>query len=247
MSKQAKHRYVNSFFLTSLIYFVASFFLFYVFADTLILEEKKEAEIKTISLQHVALVEQTKKVEPEPIIEPEIIPEPIIETKQPIKKMEKPKEHVKREKKPEHKPIHKKMDKIVEQKNETFNTLIQETKVVEKVEIVPPSKPMLSENEKQNIESEYLSKIRYKIEENKNYPKIAKRLNHTGKVHVTFIISKNGKIKDYKIHKSAQFDSLDNAALDIFKTIASFEPIPEKLNKDTWEITIPIVYQITRS
>lgn len=97
MSKQTKHRYFNSFFITTFIYLVASFFLFYVFADTLIVEEKKQDEVKTISLQHVALMEKptpVQEVEPEPIVEP------VVETPKPIKKkVEKPKKHHKKREK----------------------------------------------------------------------------------------------------------------------------------------------------
>ena len=52
MSVQTKNRYLNSFFLTTILYLVASFFLFYVFADTIIVEEKKPEEIK-ISIKHM--------------------------------------------------------------------------------------------------------------------------------------------------------------------------------------------------
>ncbi len=52
MSIQTKHRYLNSFFLTTILYLVASFFLFYVFADTLVIEEKKPEEVK-ISIKHM--------------------------------------------------------------------------------------------------------------------------------------------------------------------------------------------------
>lgn len=251
MSTQTKYRYANSFFLTTVLYLIASFFLFYVFADTLVIEEKKQ-EIKTISLQHVALVEEQKPIqqeptpiepEPEPEIKPEPIVEPVAEKPKPIKKkIEKPKEHVKKHHK---KPI----EKIVEKQIEPIPTPIQNTPVekVEKVEALPAvTKTVLSDNEKENIEAEYLSKIRYKIEKNKNYPKIAKRLNHTGKVHVTFTITKDGRIKNCKLHKSAEFESLNQATLEIFQKIVSFEPIPEKLEKEHWEITIPIVYQLAR-
>ena len=93
----------------------------------------------------------------------------------------------------------------------------------------------------------YLSKIRFHIEKNKVYPKVAKRLKQTGKVHVKFVISKNGEIKHYKVHKNSPFENLDKAALEILEKIAKFEPIPEKLDKDSWEITVPIVYQIARN
>ncbi len=239
------YRYLNSFFMAISIYLIASFFLFYVFADTLIMPEKKVEEVKTISLQHVNLKpEPVVESQPEQtLVEPEPIPEPVVETPKPIKKkVEKPVQKPKKivEKKQVEKPIEKPIEKV-EQKTEVIP--VQEAKPVEAL----PSKPMMSASEIESIESEYLSKVRFHIEKNKIYPKTAKRLNQTGKVHVTFFILKDGKIKHCKIHKSSNFDSLDNAALEIFEKIASFEPIPEKLDKNSWEITVPIVYQISRN
>ena len=99
----------------------------------------------------------------------------------------------------------------------------------------------------QALENEYLSKLRYIIEKNKIYPQSAKRLNQMGKVHVNFIISKDGQIIDVKIVKDSNYQRLNDAALEILAKINKFEPIPEKLNKNSWEITVPIVYQIKRS
>lgn len=242
MSKQAKHRYLNSFFLTSTIYLIASFFLFYVFADTLVIPEKKQEEVKTISLQHVALKQEPPKPEPtppEPTVEPEMIPEPVVEIPKPIKKIEKPKELVKKQKKPIEKPI----ERVVEQKVEPIVTPIQETKPIEK-SIEQPTK-QVDTNKIQSIEDAYLSKIRSEIEKNKTYPKVAKRLNQTGKVYVTFLVTKDGAIKNCRINKSSNFESLDEASMEILMKIVSFEAIPKELNKDSWEITVPIVYQIS--
>lgn len=246
MSKQAKHRYLNSFFLTSTIYLVASFFLFYVFADTLVVPEKKQEEVKTISLQHVALKQEPPKPEPtppEPIVEPEIIPEPIVEMPKPIKKIEKPKEHVKHKK--HEKPIEKPIEKVVEQKVEPVIAPVQETKPIEKT-IEQPIK-QVDTNQIQSIEDAYLSKIRSEIEKNKTYPKVAKRLNQTGKVYITFLVTKDGGIKNCRINKSSNFESLDEASLEVLMKIASFDAIPQELNKTSWEITVPIVYQLTRN
>ena len=160
MSKQTKHRYLNSFFITTILYLVTSFFLFYVFADTLV-EEKKPEEVK-ISIKQMMTQQEPTPIQP--------ISEPLSEA-------------------------------------------------------TPPLEPV--------------------IEKNKTYPKTAKRLNQTGKVYVTFIITKDGRIKNCKIEKSSQFDSLDEASLEILTKIANFEAIPEELNKDSWEITVPIVYQIS--
>ena len=60
----------------------------------------------------------------------------------------------------------------------------------------------------------------------------------------TFTISKDGQITNIKISKSSDFEKLDEAALKILVDISTIEPIPKELNKNHWEITVPIVYQI---
>lgn len=250
MSAKTKHRYMNSFFITTVLYLVASFFLFYVFADTLVVQEKKQEERK-ISLNHVSIQQeptppqpvQEVQPEPEPIVEKK--PEPIVEKKidKPKKKPEKKPEH----KKPEHKkPIkeHKKVEEIKEQKSEP-------TENVKPIEKAPVSNEVVTKNidssEIQSLEDAYLSKVRNLIEKNKVYPKVAKRLNQTGKVYVTFLITKDGEIKNCKVHKSSKFESLDNASIEILLKIANFDAIPKELNKNSWEITVPIVYQLSRN
>lgn len=230
MSKQTKHRYLNSFFITSVLYLVSSFFLFYVFADTLVIEEKKPEEVK-ISLKYMMAQQEPTPVQ----AVQEIEPQPIIEKKRvnPIK--EKKHENKKHEYK---KPI---KEPIVETKSEVVP-------VVQPVQKAPieeaPTKQQMDSAQIENIEEAYLSKIRHLIEQNKVYPKVAKRLNQTGKVYVTFIITKDGGIKNCRIHKSSLFESLDEASLAIFAKISSFDSIPKELNKNDWEITVPIVYQM---
>ena len=236
MSKQTKHRYLNSFFITTILYLVASFFLFFVFADTLVIEEKKPEEVK-ISIKQMMTQEETISVEP--IVEPTPIEPPAPEKKTETiveKKIEKPKKEKHHEKKHIKEPI---VQEIVETKPES--TPIQP---IQKVPVEQTVVKQVDTVQIENIEAEYLSKIRNIIEKNKTYPKIAKRLNQTGKVYISFTISKNGEIKNYRIHKSSNFESLDDASLEILSKIKNFDSIPSELNKESWEITVPIVYKI---
>lgn len=233
-------RYLNSFFITMVLYLIAVFFLFFVFADSVIVPEKVE---KSISLKHITFVqqeptpEQPVQAEPEPVVEK---PEPIIEKKKERPKKEKRPEHKKFEhKKPMHEPIKEPTQKVEEPKTE----VVPQSQPVKPAENTPVA-PKVDTNELENIEAQYLSKLRSQIEKNKVYPNSAKRLNQNGKVYVTFIISKDGQITNIKINKSSNFEKLDEAALKILADIGSTEPIPKELNKTSWEITVPIVYQI---
>ncbi len=124
------------------------------------------------------------------------------------------------------------------------NVLEQITKKIVKTKVVEKLIPVEA---LEAIENKYLQKIQELIEKNKNYPKIAKRLNQSGEIYLNFTIYKNGQIANIKITKSSNFRRLNKAAIEIMSEIEKFDPIPDELNKDIWNITVPIVYKINRS
>ncbi|MDN5102213.1 TonB family protein [Aliarcobacter butzleri] len=225
------NRYLNSFFITSGVYFIAAFFLFFVFADMLITPPAKEEIVTKISLNSVSIVEPQPVVEPTP--EPIVEPQPVIEKPKPVKnKPEKPKKEHK-------KPVEK---------------VVQKEEVAEVVAAVPPppktepkeevSAPTMNQNQIDTIETKYLAKVRATIEKNKIYPKAAKRLNQTGKVNVNFDILKSGEIRNVKVLGKSSFAKLDEASIELLIKISNFDEIPEELKKSVWNVTIPIDYSI---
>ena len=228
-------RYLNSFFITSGIYSIAAFFLLFVFADIFVTPPAKEEVVTKISLNSVSIVEPQPVSEPEPT-PPEPEPEPIVEKPTPIKKKhDKPKkEHKEHHKKHHEKPI----EKIVEKKHEA----VKEVANIQPTEQV--SAPTINQNQIDSIEAKYLAKVRATVEKNKVYPKAAKRLNQTGKVHVNFDILKNGEIKNVKVLGKSSFEKLDEASIELLIKISNFDEIPEELKKSVWNVTIPIDYQI---
>ena len=209
-------------------------------------QNKPAVNISKINLKNVVIKKPEPKVEPvvEPIVE-KIIEKPLPETKSKnIVKQEKKKEKKIKEVKKVEKKVLKEVEKTqevkVEQKTEPIVQKMASKEVIKQENTIDASQI-------EALEDEYLSKLRYLIEKNKIYPQSAKRLNQMGKVHVCFVISKDGQIKDVKVVKDSNYKRLNEAALEILAKINRFEPIPEKLNKNSWEITVPIVYQITRS
>ena len=209
-------------------------------------QNKPAVNISKINLKNVVIKKPEPKVEPvvEPIVE-KIIEKPLPETKSKnIVKQEKKKEKKIKEVKKVEKKVLKEVEKTqevkVEQKAEPQVQELASKEVLKQKDTIDPSQI-------EALENEYLSKLRYLIEKNKIYPQSAKRLNQMGKVHVCFVISKDGQIKDVKVVKDSNYKRLNEAALEILAKINRFEPMPEKLNKNSWEITVPIVYQITRS
>ena len=240
-------RYLNSFFITSFIYLILAVMFINVISEISLETKKEEESITKISLNSVA-IQEVEEVTKE--IEKEIVPEPIIEKiveKPAPKVIEKPKKVekkiVKQEKQIE-KVVEKTPEKIVEQATEN----IEKMHVVEQNEISTKQESIIqsnSNNERnKNLESEYLAKVQAKIEKNKVYPKVAKRLNQTGKVIVSFDILKDGKITNIKIIHKSKFEKLDEASIELLRNIGFFEAIPNELNKTVWNIQIPINYQI---
>ncbi|MDN5093689.1 TonB family protein [Aliarcobacter butzleri] len=225
------NRYLNSFFITSGVYFIAAFFLFFVFADMLITPPAKEEIVTKISLNSVSIVEPQPVVEPTP--EPIVEPQPIIEKPKPVKnKPEKPKKEHK-------KPVEKVVQK--EEVAEVVAAVPPPTKTPPKEEVSAPS---MNQNQIDTIETKYLAKVRATIEKNKIYPKAAKRLNQTGKVNVNFDILKNGEIRNVKVLGKSSFAKLDEASIELLIKISNFDEIPEELKKSVWNVTIPIDYSI---
>ena len=225
------NRYLNSFFITSGVYFIASFFLFFVFADMLITPPAKEEIVTKISLNSVSIVEPQPVVEPTP--EPIVEPQPVIEKPKPVKnKPEKPKKEHK-------KPVEKVVQK--EEVAEVVAAVPPPTKTPPKEEVSAPS---INQNQIDTIETKYLAKVRATIEKNKIYPKAAKRLNQTGKVNVNFDILKNGEIRNVKVLGKSSFAKLDEASIELLIKISNFDEIPEELKKSVWNVTIPIDYSI---
>lgn len=224
------NRYLNSFFITSGVYFIAAFFLFFVFADMLITPPAKEEIVTKISLNSVSIVEPQPVVEPTP--EPIVEPQPVVEKPKPVKnKPEKPKK--------EHK---KPVEKVVQKEEVTEVAAVPPpTKTPPKEEVSAPS---INQNQIDTIETKYLAKVRATIEKNKIYPKAAKRLNQTGKVNVNFDILKNGEIRNVKVLGKSSFAKLDEASIELLIKISNFDEIPEELKKSVWNVTIPIDYSI---
>lgn len=239
-------RYLNSFFITSFLYSMVGAIFLYAMSEIKI-EPKKEEIITKISLNSVAVQKIEKKIV-EPIIEqkPEPVIEKIVEKPAP-KVIEKPKKLEKVVKK--EKPIEKIVEKPVEKVAEKTEKSIEENPVV--TQTTPNTNPVIESTEAtiskvqiDSIEDAYLSKVKAKIEKNKVYPKIAKRLNQTGKVVVSFDILKDGKVINIRIIQNSKFEKLDEASIELLTKIGFFEAIPNELNKTVWNIQIPINYQI---
>ena len=208
-----KHRYLISFFSTTLFYLLLAGTYFYVQTQYLISDQKPQDQVVHLSLstcvpEVVPPVEEPEEVEKEePVVEEEVIeepepePEPIIEEKpipekiipEPIEPKIVPKPVVE---KIEEKPVVKK--KIVKKKKVKKRAPSKVTKGAKRAGISRNS------TAKKN---QFFSKVRQKINQHKSYPKIAKRRRMQGKVKVRFTILASGNVGHISVSGPKVFHS----------------------------------------
>ncbi|WP_072681303.1 energy transducer TonB [Arcobacter sp. LA11] len=199
--------------------------------------------VNTIALKKVVLKKkEVKKVvekkEIKKVVTPKIVEKKV---KKVVKKAKRkvPKKIVKKEVKKVEKKLEKKVEKMVKK----ITPKIIPT-VVKKVIPSISKKTIVSNIDKNAIKNDYLSKLRATIENNKIYPKRAKRLKQQGKVIISFEITKSGHIKKIALKNACPYRRLNSAAIELLEQIAKFEPIPKELEKNTWAIDVPINYSI---
>jgi len=199
-----------------------------------------------IVVTHITLLEDEKQTpapkEPEKVVEPpqkEVVPPKPIE--QPIvKKKEKPK-------KPQKAPklVKKELMETIPQQ-ESFSQPTKTPEPSEVSKLVAPNPPKAttsaSHSGEQDALSRYLAQVRKRIQENLQYPTIAKRMGLEGMTTVQFVIASNGMIdkKTLKVFKSSGHKVLDNNALDAVLDAMPFDEPPQK----NVSIMIPVVFKI---
>ena len=199
--------------------------------------------------------ESTPEEEPESEPEPEIEPEPEQRPAPPPPEKPKPQPRPKPEPKPKPPPVPKKAPPQPSRPKLLKPAPRKETPSPEKrsgarervtARTEAPSAlalPAATAREEQR----YLAALRERIKHKKRYPRVSRRRGEEGKVIVSFVIRKNGKLTDLRITRSSGIPRLDNAALEIFRRINSFPPIPASLGRKRWALSVPISYHLRRS
>jgi len=95
---------------------------------------------------------------------------------------------------------------------------------------------------KYNILDLYKAELRAKIDQNKYYPTMSRRLGQTGTVVVAFTLLEDGNIVNVRIDKPSQFERLNVSALDAVKKVERFKPIPKEAGDNKMDIKVPVKF-----
>jgi len=211
-------------------------------------EDKKVVTLEQPSITRISVKKVTLKKKEIKKAEPIKKVKKIVPPKKVEKKVKKIVKKAKR-KVPKKKEI-KKIVKKIEKKEKKVEKVVKKMtpKVMPSVvkKIIPKitKKTIVSSVTKDVIKNEYLLRLRKKIENNKTYPKRAKRLKQQGRVLISFRISKDGEISNINLKGKSSYQRLNTAAMKLIEEIAKFEPIPKELGKNTWAIEVPINYSL---
>jgi protein TonB len=93
-----------------------------------------------------------------------------------------------------------------------------------------------------DLRSQYKAQLRSKIEENKHYPPMSRRLGQEGTVVVAFTLLKDGHIINITIDTPSPFERLNASALEAVKKVKRFLPIPDELGENKMDIKVPIKF-----
>jgi len=127
--------------------------------------------------------------------------------------------------------------------NET--NILKESNSPAEINLVPkPEKPIEQSVDISKIEQSYKNAILKKVDENKIYPPVARRLGHDGRVLVSFTIRSDGSISDLSAIEGTKHSELIKAALDSVRHSSPFNPIPVELNVSQLRISFWITFEL---
>lgn len=92
--------------------------------------------------------------------------------------------------------------------------------------------------------SDYISKVRYRIEREKRYPKKSLIGKEEGTVMVSFLLNSSGSLLSAEVFSSSGFEGLDDAAIETVMGASPYPPFPKKLKRERLSLKVPIKYEI---
>jgi len=92
----------------------------------------------------------------------------------------------------------------------------------------------------------YLREVRRLLERQKEYPKMAQRLNMQGVAVLQFTIGADGTIQSTRLARSSGHGILDTAAQETVKRVGRFPPLPAALGRERLSIEIPLAFRLTQ-
>lgn len=93
----------------------------------------------------------------------------------------------------------------------------------------------------------YLKHIAAMIEKNKKYPSRAQKEGIEGKVRISFIITRKGEVKNFRLVAPSEYPELNEAVKALIDELSPFPPLPEDTNKEKITLTMEVTYELKKA
>lgn len=100
----------------------------------------------------------------------------------------------------------------------------------------------LSSMARADLKEMYKAELRSRIEANKFYPAMSKKMGQTGTVVIGFTLLSDGTIINAKIDKPSEYEQLNQAGLEAVRKLKRFKEIPSELGMKEMEVTVPLKF-----
>lgn len=122
--------------------------------------------------------------------------------------------------------------------------VFKQDKIIPKPKI-SSAKPIGSKSLNKQKLNAYTMALKSFVEKNKVYPRMARRLRHSGLVKVKLNINPDGKFDQIEIISPSAFNTINKGTVKFLKKLGQFKPLPEEL-VESKEFIIPIDYKLAR-
>jgi len=95
-----------------------------------------------------------------------------------------------------------------------------------------------------SVGKEYTSKVRELIDQQKEYPLLARRIGAEGTVYIKFILARDGRLKQAEVSRSSGRRILDKAAIDAVTRVNRFPAVPDDMVGPDLNFELPLAFKI---
>ena len=110
--------------------------------------------------------------------------------------------------------------------------------------VVSAANHAIADTQIDTVRQRYRRALTKRIRAKRFYPAKARRRRQEGEVRIAFVIHRSGVISDIRVSRSSGSVALDQAAVKTLRRISPFQPLPNELNLDRWEFSVPIAYSL---
>ena len=91
----------------------------------------------------------------------------------------------------------------------------------------------------------YYNDIREEIKKHTVYPQRARQAREQGLAYISFVLKRDGAIREIVLRESSGSTVLDAAALDSIRCAAPFAPFPDVIKESEVKLNVPISFELS--